>query len=574
MTQLIGATGPHFDDAAWRRRLAVAQRREPADLVITGGRIVNVFSGELVEANIAVVDGVIAGVGEYTDGLELRDATGQIVAPSFIDAHIHIESTHLWPSEFARAVLPHGTGAVVADAHEIANVCGLDGLNAIRAAAAGLPLHIRWTIPSCVPASPAESSGAVLLADELTAPLAWPESGALGELMNVPGLLSGDGEIGRKLGHSAGMVRDGHAPGVRGAALQAYAGSGISSDHESTTAAEALEKLRAGMMVVIRQGSSEHNLRELLPIVNERTASRCAFGSDDRDCHDLLHRGHMDDILRLAVAEGLDPILAIRMATLNPAQHWRLPGIGAIAPGYEANLVLLDNLTDLHVTTTWFQGRLVAEQGRCTIALPLGEIPAGLLHTMRPGPVMLRELQLPVDAARQAIGVIPGQIVTRLIEVEPAVLNGVAVADPARDLLKIACVERHQATGRVGVGYITGLGLKRGAVAGSIAHDAHNIIAAGASDTDMLAAIATVADLGGGLAVVAGGEVLAHLPLPIAGLLSDQPAEAVAEGYAAVENAARSLGSTLSSPFGTLAFMGLSVIPEARITDRGFLRVG
>jgi adenine deaminase len=262
------------------------------------------------------------------------------------------------------------------------------------------------------------------------------------------------------------------------------------------------------------------------------------------------------------------------MATWTPAQHWRLPSIGAIAPGYEANLVLLDSLDPLTVSTTWFQGKVVADQGRCTVDLPLGEIPEQLMRTMNPAPVMLRQLRLPVEDARQAIEVITGQIVTRCIDVEPAVVDGLAVADPARDLIKIACVERHHATGRVGVGYIRGLGLKRGAIAGSIAHDAHNIIVAGACDTDMLAAIATVADCGGGLAVVADGQVLAHLPLPIAGLLSDQPAESVADGYATVENAARSLGSTLPSPFGTLAFMGLSVIPEARITDRGFLRVG
>ncbi len=574
MTQLIGANGPQFDPDAWRRRLAVAQRRHPADLVITGGQVVNVFSGELLDASIAIVDGVIAGVGDYREGIETRDASGKIVAPSFIDAHIHIESSHLWPSEFARAVLPHGTGAVVADAHEIANVCGLAGLDAFRSAAANLPLHIRWTIPSCVPASSAESPGATLTADDLAGPLAWPESGTLGEMMNFPGVIGGDLEIGRKLGLSAGLVRDGHAPGVIGDALQAYAGSGITSDHESTSAEEALAKLRAGMFIVIRQGSSEHNLHELLPIISERTAHRCAFGSDDRDCHDLLHRGHIDDTLRLAIAEGLDPLLAIRMATWNPAQHWRLPGIGAVAPGYEANLVLLDGFDPLTVSATYFQGRLVAEQGRCLIDLPMGDIPDELRQTMNPAPVMLRQLRLCPEDARQAIGIIPGQIVTRCVEVEPTVVNGFAVADPDRDLLKIACVERHHATGRVGVGYITGLGLKRGAIAGSIAHDAHNILAAGASDTDMLAAIATVADMGGGLAVVADGEVLAHLPLPIAGLLSDQPAEAVAEGYAAAERAARSLGSTLPSPFGALAFMGLSVIPAARMTDRGFLRVG
>jgi adenine deaminase len=573
MPRLIGATGPNFDAERWRRRLAVAQHREPADLVIAGGTIVNVFSGELVRADIAIADGVIAGVGEYREARETIDASGHVVAPSFIDAHIHIESTHLWPSEFARAVLPHGTGAIVSDAHEIANVCGVAGLDAFRAAARDLPLHVRWTIPSCVPASAAESPGFALSADEIAPALSWPESGALGEMMNYPGLLAGDDDIAAKLAISAGATRDGHSPLVSGAALQAYAGSGIGSDHESTSAAEALEKLRAGIFIVIREGSSEKNLHEVLPIVNDANYWRCAFGSDDRDCHDLLERGHIDDILRQAIAAGLDPVRAITMATWNPAQHWRLPGIGAIAPGYEANLVLLSSLEKVTVETTLFQGEVVARGGKCVAEIAPVAPPAGLLQTMNTAPVMMRQLRLAPEDARQAIQVIPGQIVTNRIDVEPRIVDGWAVADPERDLLKIASVERHHATGRVGLALIEGFQLKRGALATTIAHDAHNILAVGASDPDLLAAIAVVAESGGGLAVVADGQVLAHLPLPIAGLLSTEPVETLAPAYAAVEAAAKSLGCPLDSPFGTLAFMALSVIPAARVTDRGFLVV-
>lgn len=573
MPKLIGATGPAFDLETWRRRLAVAQHQAPADLAIIGGSIVNVFTSELIEADIAIVDGVIAAVGQYRDAHETIDASGAIIAPSFIDAHIHIESTHLWPSEFARAVIPHGTGAIVADAHEIANVCGMAGLEAFRAAAANLPLHVRWTVPSCVPASPAESPGYELSAIDIASAIAWEESRALGELMNYPGVLAGDGSIGEKLSVSAGMVRDGHAPGVSGDQLQAYAGSGIGSDHESTTAEEALAKLRAGLLVVIREGSSEHNLHELLPIVTNETYSRCAFGSDDRDCHDLLERGHIDDILRQAIAAGLDPLRAIRMATWNPAQHWRLPGIGAIAPGYEANLVLLDSLDPLNVVTTLFQGKIVGHHGECLATIAPVDAPGELTHTMNLAPVMLRQLKLAPELAKQAIEVVPGQIVTKRIEVEPTIENGLAISDPARDLLKIACIERHHATGRIGTALIRGFGLKRGAIATSIAHDAHNILVVGVNDPDMLAAIATIAESGGGLAVVADSRVLAHLPLPIAGLLSPDRAEVVAAAYADVESAAKSLGSTLSSPLGTLAFMGLSVIPEARVTDHGFLVV-
>lgn len=573
MPRLIGAAGPNFDAERWRRRLAVAQHQEPADLAITGGTIVNVFSGALIDADIAIADGVIAGVGRYRDAHEIIDATGYVIAPSFIDAHIHIESTHLWPGEFARAVVPHGTGAIVADAHEIANVCGVAGLDAFRAAADELPLHVRWTIPSCVPASAAESPGFSLSAGEIAPALSWPESGALGELMNYPGLLAGDAEIAAKLAISAGATRDGHAPSVSGPALQAYVGSGISSDHESTSAEEALEKLRAGLFIVIREGSSEHNLHEVLPIVNDSNYWRCAFGSDDRDCHDLLERGHIDDILRQAIAAGLDPVRAITMATWNPAQHWRLPGIGAIAPGYEANLVLLSSLPEIAVAATLFQGQVIARDGACIAEIAAPAPPPELLHTMNTAPVMMRQLRLAPENARQAIQVIPGQIVTNRIEIDPPVLDGWAVADPGHDLLKIACVERHHGTGRIGVALIEGFGLTRGALATSIAHDAHNILAVGASDPDMLAAIAIVAEGGGGLAVVADGSVLAHVPLPIAGLLSTEPAEALAPAYAAAEAAAQLLGSRLESPFGTLAFMALSVIPAARVTDRGFLVV-
>ena len=570
----IAAMGAPFDPDRWRRRLAVALGHAPADLLLQGGTVLDVLSGELRRADIAIVDGVIARVGDPTAATRLLDVTGMTIAPSFIDAHIHIESSHLWPTEFARAVLPHGTGAVVADAHEIANVAGVPGLEAFRAAVSGLPLHVRWTIPSCVPASPRESPGATLTAADIAPLLAWPESGALGELMNFPGVLDGDDEIAAKLAASAGLVRDGHAPGLRGNALQAYVGSGITSDHESTTAAEALEKLCAGLFIVIRQGSSEHNLHDLLPIVTPLTAHRCAFGSDDRDPHDLLVGGHIDATLRLAIAGGLDPALALRMATWNPAQHWRFPGIGAIAPGYEANLVLLADLHRVEVAATLFRGEIVAKQGRCVAAIPPISAPDFLRHTVVVAPVLTRDLRLDPAAATRAIVAIPGQIVTGLDEVAPKIVGNAAVSDPARDLLKIVCVERHHATGRIGVGYVRGFGLRRGAMATTIAHDAHNILAVGVDDADILGAIAVVAGSQGGVAVVGDGEVKAHLPLPLAGLLSDLSGEETAAAYDACETAARALGCALPSPFGLLAFMALSVIPVARLTDRGLITIG
>ncbi|MEA2529508.1 MAG: adenine deaminase [Thermomicrobiales bacterium] len=563
-----------FDAMAWRRRLVAARGTGPADLLLVGGKVVNVFSGELEEADVAIVGNRIAYVGSFGRAWETIDVRGKIIAPSFIDAHVHVESSLVWLPEFARAVVPHGTGVVVTDPHELANVAGLPALLALREAARGLPLHLRFTAPSCVPASANESPGARFGVEEIADVLRWPETVGLGELMNFPGVLSGDPEIAAKLRISHGRRRDGHAPGLRASAMQAYAGTGIGSDHESTTFEEAQAKLRAGLMIMIREGSSEHNLHDLLPLVNDQTYPRCCFASDDRDCHTLLHDGHIDQSLRLAIAEGLDPIRAIRMATWNAADYWRLDGIGAVAPGYEANLVVLDDLERLKVAMTLFQGKVVARDGVLVGDLPASPAPDFLLHSVNVAPIMLSDLRLAPETARLAVEVIPGQIVTRVAQVEPIVEEGWAVADPSRDLLKLVCVERHHATGRVGVGYVKGFGLKRGALASTIAHDAHNIIAVGTADADILAAVATVADTQGGLAAVAEGLVLAHLPLPIAGLLSDRPLEEVAATYDQLEGTARGLGSNLPSPFGLLAFMALSVIPAARVTDRGFLRVG
>jgi len=567
-----------FNPEAWRRRLRVAQGTEPADLVLAGATIVDVFGEEQYRADIAIADGRIAGIGSYADTRQRLELDGRFVAPSLIDGHVHLESSLVWVPEFARAVVPHGTGAVVTDPHEIANVAGLPGIEAMRAASRGLPLRIAFTVPSCVPASRHESAGAIFDVAEIAVALQWPETVGLGELMNFPGVLAGDDLIAAKLAAANGRHHDGHAPGLSGAALQAYAGAGPGSDHESTGLDEARAKLRAGLMIMIREGSSEHNLHDLLPLVTDATYPRCCFASDDRDYHDLLHDGHVDAILRQAINAGLDPVRAIRMATWNPANYWGLAGIGAIAPGYEANLIVLEDLERLTIGLTLYQGQVVARDGVLLdgVVPPARAIPDVLRETVHLAPIRLSDLRLAPDQARVAVEVVPGQIVTRLVEVAPVIENDAAVAAPGgeTDLLKLVCVERHHATGRVGVGYVRGFGLRHGALASTIAHDAHNIVAVGANDADLLAAIATVAESQGGLAAVAHGKVLAHLPLPIAGLLSDQPLTAVAALYAELEATARDLGSTLSSPFGLLAFLALSVIPEARVTDQGFLRVG
>jgi len=555
----------------WRRRGAIARGEYSAQLVLRGGRVLNVFTQELIEADVAIDAGYIVGIGTFPEGREEIDVTGRIIAPSFIDPHIHIESSHLWLPEFAKTVVRHGTGAVITDPHEMANVAGLPGIEAMRGAAHGLPLQVAFTAPSCVPASAHESPGATFGVEEIEQMLTWPETAGLGELMDFPAVIRAEQGMGSRLWASRGRLRDGHAPGVRGTALQSYVASGIHADHESVELEEAREKLELGLFLMLREGSSEKNMLDLLPLVTDATYPRITFASDDRDCHDLLTKGHVDDILRTAIAAGLDPILAIRMATWNAANHWRLPETGAVAPGYRADLVVLRDLETVDVEMTIYRGSVVARDGEFVGSVATKPIPAFLESTVRIAPLHLSHLVLPPEQATQAVEVIPGQIVTRLIGAKPKTTNGNAISDPESDLLKIVCVERHHATGRVGVGLVRGIGLKRGAIASTIAHDAHNIIAVGASDIDILTAIATVADLQGGLAVVAEGRVLATLPLPIAGLMSPEPAAVVAEAYAALEQYARELGSPLQSPFGQLAFLALSVIPEARVTDRGLL---
>jgi adenine deaminase len=553
----------------WRRFLSAAQGEVPGDLVIRNGRVINVATNEVEELDVLIVDGKVAGLGEYPEAEREIDAGGAYLAPSFIDGHVHVESSLLWMDQFAKAVVPCGTGAVVTDPHEIANVAGLEGIKALMDASDNLPVSLFFTIPSCVPASPFETAGAAMTTEAIAEGLGLPRVVGLGEMMNFPGVLSGDESIYERLQLEA-PGRDGHAPGVRGKAINAYAGSGMTSDHESTELEEAREKLRRGLMIMIREGSTEHNLVDLLPLVNDDTYPRCCFASDDRDCATLMHDGHIDAVIRKAVANGLDPIRAIRMATLHTAEYWRLTGHGMIAPGYVANIVLFDSLDDIRPKTVLYNGEIVAENGEPRFETS-ASVPPALMDSVHIQPITERSLELVAENPMNAVEAIPGQIVTRKIEVEPRVDGQLAVSDIERDLLKIATVERHNATGNVGVGLIRGFGLKRGALATSIAHDAHNIVCIGTNDADMLSAINAVVEMRGGLAAVDGGEVKGRLPLPVAGILSDQPLATVTESYEAIEEIARDFGSAVPSPFGLLSFMALSVIPEARVTDQGFI---
>lgn len=551
------------------RVVRVAQGLEPADLVLANARVVNTFTAEVEEADVAICEGRVAGLGRYL-GRERIDLRGRYLAPGFIQGHVHLESSHLHPTQYARAVVPRGTTTVVTDLHEIANVAGLPGVRYILNQARRLPLELRVMVPSCVPATPAEQSGARLGVREVARALRWQGVVGLGEVMDFPGVLSG-GEALEKVALARGKVIDGHAPGLSGPTLNAYIAAGIGSDHETVSAAEGREKLRRGMYLMIREGSSEKNLEALLPLVNDNTFHRCLFVADDRSPHDLLHEGEMDAIVRKAISLGLPPIRALQMATINPATYFRLYELGAVAPGYRADLMVLSDLTSAKVEMVFSRGRLVAREGQALFPTPRPG-PTPFARTVNMKPLSLESLRLPASRAHlPAIKVVPGQIVTRRCTEAPTVKGGQIVADPQHDLLKLVVAERYRASGEVGVALVRGFGLHRGALASSIAHDSHHIVAVGVSDADILTAVAEVARHQGGLVAAADGKVVAALPLPLFGLLSPEPLEVVARGMEAVEAAARGLGCRLPAPLAALSFLALPVIPELRLTPRGLV---
>ncbi|MBI4286545.1 MAG: adenine deaminase [Chloroflexi bacterium] len=553
--------------------VSVARGKAPADLILANCRIVNVFSGEIEPGNIAICVDRIAGIGDYHEARQVIDLKGKYVAPAFIDGHTHVESSLLDIGQYARAVVPRGTLAVVTDLHEIANVCGPVGIKYVMSYARRLPLDLFLMAPSCVPATHLETSGASIGAGDIRQLLRWKGCIGLGEVMNFPGVLAADANILDKIDLAKDKVVDGHAPGVSGRDLNAYIAAGIGSDHESVRLEEAREKLRRGMHIMIREGSSEKNLATLLPLVTDNTYPRCLLVVDDRSCADLLREGDIDAVVRQAVRRGLDPIRAIRMATINTAAYFKLDGLGAIAPGYRANLIVLDDLVNLHPEMVFYQGHLVARQGRPVFPQPRRPARA-LTGTVHIKPFSPNALALHVSAETvPVIEIVPGQIITRKRLEKVKTANGAAVPDTGRDILKLVVVERHRATGNMGLGLVTGFGLKRGALASSVAHDSHNIVAVGASDADIFAAVKEIERLQGGLVVAANGKVLASLSLPIAGLLSPEPLETVVAKHEALDKAAKDLGARLPAPFATLSFLALPVIPELRLTDRGLVDV-
>ncbi len=553
--------------------ISVAKGELPADLVLANARVVNVFTGEVEPGDVAVYGGKIAGVGRYGWAKQVLDVEGKYLAPGFIDGHTHLESSMLDAGQYARAVVPRGTLAVVTDLHEIANVCGLDGIRYALNYSRRLPLELFLMAPSCVPATHLETSGASISPSDIRRILRWKGVIGLGEVMNFPGVLGGDENVLSKINFIGDKVIDGHAPGLAGKDLSAYIAAGIYSDHESVSLDEAGEKLRQGMWVMIREGSSEKNLEALLPLVTDNTYKRCMFVVDDRSCIDLLKDGDINAVVRRAIKLGLDPVRAIQLATINPAEYFGLTQLGAIAPGYKANLIVLNDLSGLRAEMVFYRGNLVAREGESLFPLyqPAGK---GLANTVNIKSFTVQALRLKASRENEpVIEIVPGQIITRKRMEKVKALDGFVVPDTDRDILKLVVVERHKATGNIGVGLVTGFGMKRGALASSIAHDSHNIVAVGTEDKDIFAAVEEIERLQGGLVVAADGKVLASLALPIAGLLSDEPLETVVNKLERLERLAMDLGTGLPSPFATLSFLALPVIPELRLTDLGLVDV-
>ncbi len=553
--------------------ISVAKGEAPADLLLSNAKIVNTFSSEIEESNVAIYGERIAGIGDYQLGKEFINLKGKYVSPALIDGHIHPESSLLHIARYAEAVVPRGICAIVTDLHEIANVKGLKGVEYMLRCAHDLPLDLYFMVASCVPSTNMETSGAQLTSKDVETALTWDHTIGLGEVMNFPGVLAAEKEVLAKITASKGRVIDGHAPGLRGKELNAYIASGIHSDHESTSYEEAREKLLRGMYVMIREGSSEKNLEALLPLVTDKTYKRCLFVVDDRDCADLMEDGDIDAVVRKAIGLGLDPIRAIQLATINTADYFRLQGLGAIAPGYMANLIIFDELASLKAEMVFYRGKLVAEQGKLLFTPTVLDDEA-MTHTMNIKPFTVEALRMPApEGASTVIEIVPDQVITKKLQERAKVVDGFIVPDIKRDILKLVVVERHKATGNIGLGLVKGFSLKKGALASSVAHDSHNIVVVGTNDNDIYMAIKEIERLQGGLVIAADGEILGSLPLPIAGLLSTEPLESVVSKLEKLREIAAKFGSKPPHPFDTLSSLALPVIPELRLTDMGLVDV-
>lgn len=549
----------------------VAMGKVKAQLVFKNINVINVFTEEIYKADVAIHDGYIAGIGEYSGAVEL-DMEGKYICPGFIDGHVHIESSMVTPAEFARAVMPRGTTTIVADPHEIANVKGIAGIKYIIEGSENIPLDIFIMLPSCVPSTPYENSGSVLKAEDLLELINHPKVLGLGELMDFQSVVTCEKNIINKivLAKNAHKMMDGHAPGLSGKELNAYILPGVRTEHECSTAEEAAERLRLGMFIMLREGSAARNVADLLPAVNDAALSRCLFCTDDRHPEDILNQGHIDNNIRIAIQNGFDPIKAIQMATINAARCYNLPNIGAVAPGYKANVVILNDLENVDIYQVYKKGRLVAEEGKALFNL------RSINDSRMRNSVSIKKLEQNsfemenIEGLANVIGLIPHSLVTKKLKLEVSCKDGKYSDAGGSRLLKIAVVERHHQTGNIGLGLIKGMGLQNGAIASSVAHDSHNIVVIGDNDGDMLCAVNHLEDVGGGICIASQGTVIHTLPLPIAGLMSDLSLEEVHAQLKQMLDAAYSMGvSKKYDPFMTLAFMALPVIPELKITDLG-----
>jgi len=551
--------------------ISAARGESEVDLVLEGAEIANTLSGEVHRADVAVHMGRVVGF-DCSSAREALDLKGTILSPGFIDGHVHIESAMVTIPEYARTVVPKGTTTVIADPHEIANVMGIEGISYMLDSSRQIPLNVWIMLPSCVPATNMETSGAVLDADSLAELMNDDKVLGLAEVMNYPGVISCAPKVLKKI-RLAGKKRiDGHAPKLAGRDLSAYISAGIRSDHECSSLKEAKEKLRQGMCIMLREGSAAKNLKDLLPLVTPLNARQFLFVSDDRHPADILREGHIDFMVRTAIKQGLDPILALQIASLNVARYFGLRDLGAIAPGYRADIAVLDDLDSIKVVKVIKDGKLVAKDGH--FIQPLVSLPAPKGTTMQIKSIDSNSFRIKAESSlARVIGVIPSQIITKSLTIRPKIADGLVIADTDRDVLKMAVVERHKATGNIGLGLVQGFGLLAGAIATSVAHDSHNIAVVGVKDVEMRAAVLKVKDMGGGLVITEAGKVKASLPLPVAGLLSEMGMRDVAEGIDDCIDAAQDLDCRLKDPFMTLSFLCLPVIPELKLTDKGLVDV-
>ncbi|WP_226528073.1 adenine deaminase [Metabacillus niabensis] len=560
------------------RKLAASAKKVKADIVIKNGKIIDVFNGDILEEDIAIQDGIIIGIGQY-EGEKIIDANGKYISPGFIDGHVHIESAMVTPQQFSQVVVPHGVTTVIADPHEIANVSGKAGIQFMIDSAKNLPLNIFFMLPSCVPATPFENAGATLSANDLRGFYQEDHVLGLAEVMDFPSVFHQEQMMMEKLSdaHQLGKKIDGHAAGITGDALNIYAAAGIKTDHECVTPEEAHERLKRGMYVMLREGSAARDVKALLPVITERNARRCLFVTDDKHLDDLIAEGSIDYNIFLSIENGIDPVTAYQMATLHAAECFGLTTKGAIAPGYDADLVFLDDLQTVKVNQVFIKGELIAEEGHCVhSSYKKDMIPSSLLDTIHINEIGLEDIQIPCpkDASANMIEIIPNKIITKHVVEKVDKEHGHFQPSITKDQLKMAVIERHSSTGNIGLGIVKGFGLTSGAIASTVAHDSHNIIAIGTNDQDFLRAIDVLKAMGGGLVVVNDDEVIASLPLEISGLMTTAPFIQIHESLKEIDKALVEIGfSGNFNPFLTMSFLALPVIPELKLTDLGLFQV-